>query len=123
MSSQEVVGLRFEDTKELNQWARHVSQTYVAWYTGFFAFNAAGLGYVITTSSSVKALCHTFVLFNLLGVLSSLCVMLYGRSVHKRLTSSTGPLSPFPVGLWFAITGICGLSLGAMAVIWFKVTH
>ena len=111
-----------EDTRELNEWARHVSQAYVAWYTGFFAFNAAGVGYVSQSPAPRGGfLCLTFVLFNVLGVLSSLVVALYGRSVHNRLKSPVGPASPLPILLWFATTSICGFSLVGMVAIWTRL--
>jgi hypothetical protein len=111
-----------EDTTELNAWARHVAQTYIAWYTGFFALNVAGLGYVLSTTKPVKPLCYTFIFFNLLGVLSSTSVGWYGFDVHRRLRDSGSSRSPLPIALWVAILTICGFSLAAMALIWWKVT-
>jgi hypothetical protein len=122
MSAADIVHPRSEDTTELNSWARLVAQTYITWYTGFFAFNAGGLGYVGVITKAGEKPPHYFVMlfmiFNLLGVCSSSAVAVYGVTVHRKLNVSPERLSPFPLGLWLSVTAICIVSLVVMAVIW-----
>jgi len=123
MNGTDSVSPKREDSAELNAWARQVCQTYVYWYTGFFAFNATALSFVVTRTQPAKLwpVCVVFVIFNILGVASSAAVASYGRNIHERLEKSVGSLSPMPIVLWRRITGICGVSLFAMAVIWLLV--
>jgi hypothetical protein len=110
-----------DDEKEIHAWGRHVAQTFVTWYTGFFAFNATGLGLVAAFHKNVTNLslvCYVFILFNLLGVGSSTVVGLYGKDADRRLSQDGTSKSPFPIGLWYAITTICGVSLVGMAIAW-----
>jgi hypothetical protein len=108
-----------EDTQELNQWARLISQTYIYWYTGFFALNATALAVVLHEwNRKWWPLFMLFVFFNVLGVGSSLSVAIYGYNTSARLEKANELISPFPLGLWKAITAICGFSLLGMAALW-----
>jgi hypothetical protein len=112
-----------EDRIEINAWGRLIAQTFIYWYTGFFAFNAIGLGWIISANRARQLwiVCCTFILFNLLGVVSSTFVALYGRDAHRRLAGAGEFVSPFPIRLWNGITVNCAISLVAMAAAWIGV--
>jgi hypothetical protein len=102
---------------------RQVCQTYIYWYTGFFAFNATALSFVVTRAQPNKLwpVCAVFIVFNVLGIGSSTVIATYGRDVHDSLEKSHEFFSPIPISLWTRVTGICRLSLVAMALIWIVV--